>query len=189
MGQGMCAGIRDVSNLAWKLALSCKNGHNEKLLDSYQTERSPNVRDYINTTMKMGELLNAIGSTNVSDTIFMQSDGTIKMETIKPALGKGLGFNKDINRGKVFPSVMSKDGDSFDKFFDKETIIIADQNIIETIKDINIPKLSSIDFPELKRILDFFKSKALIIRPDRYILASLNNFDNKKYIEKVIECL
>ena len=189
MGQGMCAGIRDVSNLAWKLALSCKNGHNQKLLDSYQTERSPNVRDYINTTMKMGELLNAIGSTNVSDTTFMQSDGTIKMETIKPELGKGLGFNKDINRGKVFPSVMSKDGDSFDKFFDKETIIIADQNIIETIKDINIPIFSSIDFPELKRILDFFKSKALIIRPDRYILGSLNNFDNKKYIEKVIECL
>ena len=84
---------------------------------------------------------------------------------------------------------MSKDGDSFDKFFDKETIIIADQNIIETIKDINIPIFSSIDFPELKRILDFFKSKALIIRPDRYILGSLNNFDNKKYIEKVIECL
>ena len=75
MGQGMCAGIRDVSNLAWKLSSSCRFGHNENLLQSYQTERAPNVRDYINTTMKMGELLNAIGNANVSDTVFMQSDG------------------------------------------------------------------------------------------------------------------
>ena len=33
MGQGMCAGIRDVSNLAWKISLCIKNKHNEKFLD------------------------------------------------------------------------------------------------------------------------------------------------------------
>ena len=61
MGQGMCAGIRDASNLAWKISICCKKVHNERLLDTYQSERSSNVKDYINTAMKMGELLNSIG--------------------------------------------------------------------------------------------------------------------------------
>ena len=71
MGQGMCAGIRDASNLAWKISICCKKGHNEKLLDTYQSERSSNVRDYIYTAMKMGELLNSIGGSKVSDTCLL----------------------------------------------------------------------------------------------------------------------
>ena len=89
----MCAGIRDASNLAWKISISCQKGHNEQLLDTYQSERVSNVRDYIKTAMKMGELLNSIGGSKVSDTVFIQPDGSIKMNTIKPKLGKGLGLS------------------------------------------------------------------------------------------------
>ena len=189
MGQGMCAGIRDVSNLAWKLALACKKGHNEKLLESYQTERSPNVRDYINTTMKMGELLNAIGNTNVSDTVFMQSDGSIKMDTIKPVLGLGLGSQVDVNRGKTFPSIKLEDGSSFDRFFENTPILIADQTILKKLKNINIPIFTPINFPELKKIFKRFDTKGLIVRPDRYILASTNEVTGISFIEKELQSL
>ena len=47
MGQGMCAGIRDASNLAWKLAHCARNGHDDAMLDSYQSERHPHVRAFI----------------------------------------------------------------------------------------------------------------------------------------------
>ena len=80
MGQGMCAGIRDVSNLAWKISLCIKNKHDEKFLDTYQTERFSNAREYIETTMRMGEFVNAIGSDKITDNISSKPDGTKKME-------------------------------------------------------------------------------------------------------------
>ena len=72
--------------------------------------------------MKMGELLNSIGGSEVSDTVFVQPDGTIKMDTIKPQLGKGLGECGDINRGKIFPSLKSNFGKDIDTIFNKKSI-------------------------------------------------------------------
>ena len=69
MGQGMCAGIRDASNLAWKISLCIKNKHSENFLDTYQTERFSNAKEYIETTMRMGEFVNAIGSDKITDNI------------------------------------------------------------------------------------------------------------------------
>ena len=69
MGQGMCAGIRDASNLAWKINHCIKNGHNEKLLNSFQSERFSNVKEYIQTTMKMGEFINAMRSYKIANTV------------------------------------------------------------------------------------------------------------------------
>ena len=189
MGQGMCAGIRDVSNLAWKLSSSCRFGHNENLLQSYQTERAPNVRDYINTTMKMGELLNAIGNANVSDTVFMQPDGSIKMYTIKPSLGNGLGAKEDINKGKTFPLIKLEDGSYFDNLFQGNAILLADKEIIQKLKsiNINIPILSLTNFPELIKVLKKFKTKGLIIRPDRFILASTDKINGTKFLESALQ--
>ena len=65
MGQGMCAGVRDASNLAWKIAYCLKNNHSEKLLNTYQSERYSNVIEYIKTTVKMGEFVNAVGTSNI----------------------------------------------------------------------------------------------------------------------------
>jgi 2-polyprenyl-6-methoxyphenol hydroxylase and related FAD-dependent oxidoreductases len=73
MGQGMCAGIRDASNLAWKIVKCLKQRHSEKILDSYQSERFPNAKEYIETTMRMGEFVNAIESTQIKDEYFFKS--------------------------------------------------------------------------------------------------------------------
>ena len=55
-GQGMCSGIRDAANLAWKLiAITC--GASETLLDTYQPEREPLVRSIIRTAMMMGRMV------------------------------------------------------------------------------------------------------------------------------------
>src|SRR5690606_31037996 len=48
LGQGMCQGVRDVANLAWKLAAVVRGevggAAAEALLDSYGTERTAHVR-------------------------------------------------------------------------------------------------------------------------------------------------
>lgn len=53
-GQGMCAGLRDAANLAWKLEAVVRGRAEEALLDSYQTEREPHVRHFIALAIGMG---------------------------------------------------------------------------------------------------------------------------------------
>jgi len=56
-GQGMCAGIRDAANVAWKLAEVLQGGASPALLDTYQEEREPNVRAYIALAIGMGRVV------------------------------------------------------------------------------------------------------------------------------------
>jgi 2-polyprenyl-6-methoxyphenol hydroxylase-like FAD-dependent oxidoreductase len=49
-GQGMNTGLQDVWNLVWKLDLFLHGHGNEKLLDSYSTERIPVIKNVIETT-------------------------------------------------------------------------------------------------------------------------------------------
>ncbi len=57
MGQGMAAGIRDASNLAWKLADVIAGDAGEELLDTYESERSPHVREFIETAVRLGGVI------------------------------------------------------------------------------------------------------------------------------------
>jgi len=57
MGQGMCAGLRDDWNLAWKLNLILRGKADESLLDTYQTERRPHARDVIELSMYLGKVI------------------------------------------------------------------------------------------------------------------------------------
>jgi 3-(3-hydroxy-phenyl)propionate hydroxylase len=56
-GQGMCTGIRDAANLAWKLAAILQGRAGDALLDSYQVEREPNARAYIQVAIGMGRVV------------------------------------------------------------------------------------------------------------------------------------
>lgn len=52
-GQGLCSGLRDAANLAWKIG-AISRGAADALLDSYQVERDPNVRAIIDLAIMMG---------------------------------------------------------------------------------------------------------------------------------------
>ncbi|MGA1717113.1 MAG: bifunctional 3-(3-hydroxy-phenyl)propionate/3-hydroxycinnamic acid hydroxylase [Ilumatobacteraceae bacterium] len=56
LGQGMCSGIRDAVNVAWKLAAVCR-GADESLLDTYQAERSPHVRRIVESAVGFGRII------------------------------------------------------------------------------------------------------------------------------------
>jgi len=56
-GQGMCSGIRDAVNLAWKLHRVVTGASGEDLLDTYEQERSPHVRDILLGTLFIGNRL------------------------------------------------------------------------------------------------------------------------------------
>lgn len=57
MGQGMCAGMRDVWNLAWKLGLILDGVCDDSLLDSYQPEREPHVAQITDISVYLGKII------------------------------------------------------------------------------------------------------------------------------------
>lgn len=56
-GQGMCAGLRDVANLAWKLDLVLTEKVPDALLDTYGPERAAHVRTFINQSIELGRVI------------------------------------------------------------------------------------------------------------------------------------
>ena len=57
MGQGMCSGMRDAWNLAWKLALVLDGRADPRLLDTYQPERRPHVAQLVEASIYLGKII------------------------------------------------------------------------------------------------------------------------------------
>ncbi len=61
VGQGMCAGVRDAMNLAWKLAGVVNGTLRPDLLDTYEQERKPHARKMIGLALMVGRAMTAGG--------------------------------------------------------------------------------------------------------------------------------
>ncbi|PWU47332.1 3-(3-hydroxyphenyl)propionate hydroxylase [Micromonospora globispora] len=61
IGQGMCAGVRDAMNLAWKLAFVLDGTLPETVLDTYQIERRHHARAMIKLAKFIGTAMTAGG--------------------------------------------------------------------------------------------------------------------------------
>ncbi|MFE7035293.1 bifunctional 3-(3-hydroxy-phenyl)propionate/3-hydroxycinnamic acid hydroxylase [Streptomyces sp. NPDC057621] len=61
IGQGMCAGLRDAHNLAWKLAAVLRGHAVPALLDSYEAERKPHATVMIRRARAMGQVMTGGG--------------------------------------------------------------------------------------------------------------------------------
>jgi 3-(3-hydroxy-phenyl)propionate hydroxylase len=57
MAQGLCSGIRDAGNLAWKLSAVLKGDLPESLLSTYETERKPHIRQLAAVTRDLGRVI------------------------------------------------------------------------------------------------------------------------------------
>jgi FAD binding domain len=56
LGQGLCSGIRDAVNLAWKLDLVLHDGAGDHLLGSYTAERKPQCEWIVRLSMEMARV-------------------------------------------------------------------------------------------------------------------------------------
>jgi len=56
-GQGLNTGLRDVTNLCWKLAAVVNGAARPNLLDSYESERRPHAQGMIDLSTTLGRLL------------------------------------------------------------------------------------------------------------------------------------
>ncbi len=93
-GQGMCHGIRDAAQLIWRLSLAF--AHNEKLLDGYQAEREPHVREIIAASVRAGAAVCITDPARAEDrdrefrAIEAARKGTVAIADIVPPIKSGL---------------------------------------------------------------------------------------------------
>jgi 3-(3-hydroxy-phenyl)propionate hydroxylase len=60
LGQGLNAGIRDVVNLAWKIAMIDRGEAPESLLDTYEAERDAHAHELVDWAVAVGRLMDAL---------------------------------------------------------------------------------------------------------------------------------
>ena len=175
MGQGMCTGIRDASNLAWKL-ISCVKGADDSLLETYQAERSPHARAYVETAMRLGGLINALDRAAALKMADDRDDGATRMRSIAPTLGDSaiLRSNASNGVGRPFGQFDLGDGQrEFDKRIGYNHVVIC------PIKPSSIPAgckwINPNEHPNLATALSDLETKAVWVRPDRYIGAMSDN--------------
>lgn len=63
LGQGLCAGVRDAFNLAWKLVHVKRHGWNEAVLASYEQERRPHVAKIVEHAKEFGLIIGEMDET------------------------------------------------------------------------------------------------------------------------------
>jgi len=115
LGQGLCSGMRDVWNLAWKLALILDGKADGRLLNSYQTERFDHVDALIDASIELGKIV-CIPDTDAAaarDAAFFRGDIPALPEF--PTMTDGLVMRADDGRiapgaGQLAPHVMVRSG-------------------------------------------------------------------------------
>lgn len=100
LGQGLCAGVRDAFNLAWKLDLVMRNKASPNLLDTYCEERKRHVRTVVGHAKSFGLIIGELdeAAARVRDQRMQQELVSGTAETIRqrfiPGLEAGL-IDKD----------------------------------------------------------------------------------------------
>lgn len=95
-GQGMCHGIRDAAQLMWKLLLVRSGAASPSILDSYQREREPHVREIISASVAAGkeicklDLADALERDERFREIERGRVGTVAMTDVVPPIRDGI---------------------------------------------------------------------------------------------------
>ena len=106
----MCQGLRDVSNLIWKLDRVLKGQSGDALLDTYEEERSEHVRQLTTRIKAIGKVIcerDPEAARERDARILAEGGGqprTITRQEIVPPLQKGLLASQDNKaKGTLFP--------------------------------------------------------------------------------------
>lgn len=123
MGQGMCQGIRDVGNLAWKLVHVLRGRAGDGLLDSYADERAPHVERTTRIALELGHMMSErdIDAARARDERMAGGpDGarTLTRQDLIPGLDAGLIASGSPGAGEVFPQPRVRQGGAMPALFD-----------------------------------------------------------------------
>jgi len=175
-GQGMCSGLRDAANLAWKLA-AVLEGADEGLLDTYQAEREPHVRAFIELAIGMGRVVCTLDPEAAArrDAAMLSPGHKPPLPSFAPpALGSGHLLAGSSGAGGFFVQPWAL-GTGLDDLLGPGAWLIsrawaarAPDVTVATLAD---PRLAPFR-DALTAWLDAHGAEAVLVRPDRYVFGT-----------------
>jgi 3-(3-hydroxy-phenyl)propionate hydroxylase len=125
LGQGMCQGLRDAANLAWKLDFELRGRAPPGLLDTYAEERRPHVAATTKLAKELGRLVSERDPARARDRdarLLANGGGTaptvIRQDMI-PGLAGGLLAEGAAAAGQVFPQPIVRNEVGAEFLFDE----------------------------------------------------------------------
>ena len=182
LGQGMCAGVRDAFNLAWKLDLVLR-GADATLLDSYQSERAPHVLEYIQAAVRFGGIIQTTDPQVAAERDRQFDDGgPQEIVNLAPRLGPGQHHGHASGVAGTIPGQPRlSDGRWLDTALGGQFALLAANNSISSgLLAQDHVRLSALDAhyvtdPALEPWLRQLGAGLLVLRPDRYVFGSAND--------------
>ena len=179
LGQGLCAGMRDAGNLAWKLARVLRGQNNGSLLDTYQSERAPHVREYIELAVRLGGLINTKAMQAAVPGSVLNGGEAARMTSIKPRLGPGLATGCNGPAGDIAPQPRLTDDVRLDDRVGYRFAVLLQPHFAaslpaETLEHLATREIVVVadDAPEPNTWLQWIDAPAVLVRPDRYVLGT-----------------
>ncbi len=164
LGQGMCAGMRDAANLAWKLEAVLRGSAPESLLDTYESERLPHVRAFIELAVKLGAVLQETDPARAAARDSRFAAGAELFDFPQPQLGPGCRADGPPPVGTVFPQPLLADGRPMDEAIGQRFAVVGEAALLADRQPdaVALPGVGS-DWLAQRGL------RAALLRPDRYI--------------------
>lgn len=178
-GQGLCAGIRDVENLTWKLALVARGLADASLLDTYESERKPHATFWVETAARQAVIIQTLDPQIAAGRDeFIRAHPEESAVPTSPALGPGLHEgDRDERAGKLGIQPILVDGTRLDDMVGRHFLVAADRAIyselpgaVKSALDEDGETVTLLDPLKIDQILTAAGAKAVVLRPDHYIL-------------------
>jgi len=174
LGQGMCAGIRDAANLAWKLAAVCRDRAGDALLDTYESERRPHLKAFTEGAIEAGRFIQMSDPDEVAKRVQDMRSNPKAYAPPNPALGPGLSTRYGSNGlGRQFVQP-AQDGVLLDYLVGHAFALVGGEGFLSQI-DLDslrrrFPALKLVLLPnEQLDLLQPWEAPAVLMRPDRYV--------------------
>ena len=168
LGQGLCSGIRDAANLAWKLRLVEDGLAVDAFLDTYGDERLPHAAGVVAHAVDTGRLIDELSGRVPATTGLDAAYGGSRPF---PILHNGMlhGDHRAVGRQLPQPSV---DGRRLDELLGTGFAIVVDDRAVLADLDQRWGDLARIvEVPIGSIPMALPPGSAVIVRPDRYVAA------------------
>jgi 3-(3-hydroxy-phenyl)propionate hydroxylase len=166
MGQGMCSGIRDAANLAWKLAAVQRGDADAELLDTYESERRPHVEEVTRLSIEAGRLLGVLADDLATGRPLRLPDPA-PADPDRWSRLPGLELGAPFPVGHLLPQPPREDAARFDDLLgDGWAVVCVDA---PTAERVHVPAGAAIVVEPRAT----YGRPAVLVRPDRYIAAVL----------------
>jgi 3-(3-hydroxy-phenyl)propionate hydroxylase len=174
LGQGLCSGIRDAANLAWKLRLVDDGLAGDRLLDTYGEERMPHAAGVVEHAVDTGRLIDELSGRAPQQTGLDAAYGGSRPF---PILRHGMLFGEHPSVGRQLPQP-TIDGRPLDDLLGTGFAIVVDDSSVAADIDRRWAELARIvEVPLGSMPMTLPAGGAVIVRPDRYVAAVAHDAD------------